>query len=55
MPYNEDHYKMNDDGYETQDEVERAHDNGHLEKLSNGNYYDRQTGEEFWPDGTRRN
>ncbi len=29
-------------------------DNKHLQRLSNGNFYDKQTGEEFWPDGTKR-
>lgn len=54
MGYNADHYKVDEDGYATQEEAERAYNNGHLEKLSNGNLYDRQTGEEFWPDGTRK-
>ena len=55
MGYNADHYKMDEDGYASQAEAERAKAYGHLERLSNGNLYDRQTGEEFWPDGTKRN
>ena len=54
MGYNADHYKMDEDGYVSQAEAERAEANGHLERLSNGNLYDRQTGEEFWADGTKK-
>lgn len=55
MPYNDDHYKKEPDGdYQSQKEIERAYGNKHLEKLSNGCYYDPQTGEEYWPDGTKK-
>lgn len=54
MSYNEDHYKMDEKGFKTQSEAERAEQNGHLKRLSNGNLYDSQTGKEYWPDGTER-
>ena len=53
--FNDGKYLKDEDGdYRSQSEAERAYENGHLEKLSNGNYYDRQTGEEYWSDGTKR-
>lgn len=55
MPYNDDHYIKEKGGdYKNQEEIERAYANKHLEKLSNGSYYDKQTGEEYWPDGTKK-
>ena len=54
MPFNNDRYRMNDDGYETEAEANRAADNGHLERLPNGNFWDRETGDEFWSDGKKK-
>ncbi len=55
MSYNDDHYKKQQGGdYDSQSEAERAYENGHLEKLSNGGYWDKETGEEYWSDGTKR-
>lgn len=54
MPYNNDHYKMDENGYSSKDEAERAVENGHLDKCSDGSYYDRETGESFWSDGTKK-
>ena len=55
MSYNDNHYRKEEDGdYYSQAEAEKACENGHLEKLSNGSFYDRETGEEYWPDGTKK-
>ena len=49
MSYNDDHYRKETNGdYRSVAEAERAYKNGHLDKLSNGNFYDRQTREEYW-------
>ena len=53
MSYNSEHYRMNANGFESQEELERALDNGDLEEIDNG-YWDRQTGEEYWPDGEKK-
>ena len=56
MSYNDDrYYKEKGGDYYSDKEANRAFENGHLERLSNGNYYDRETGEEYWSDGTKRN
>ena len=55
MSYNEDHYRMDKNGFYNKEEAERAVDNGHLQKLSNGRYYDRETKQEYWQDGTKKN
>ena len=53
--YNDGIYNKEEDGdFATQAEIERAYENGDLEQLSNGNFYDKQTGEEYYPDGTKR-
>ena len=54
MSFNESHYKMDEDGFKSQSEAERAVENGHLRVLSNGNLYDSQTGQEYWPGGTKK-
>lgn len=53
MSYNSDHYRMNDKGFESQAEIEKAAANGHVEKTSNG-YVDMQTGDEYWLDGEKK-
>ena len=53
MSYNENHYKMDEKGLNTQAEAERAAANGHLVETSNG-YWDKQTGKEYWKDGTEK-
>ena len=56
MSYNDDRYRKDRGGdYYSQSEAERAYENGDLERFSNGSYYDRQTGEEYWFDGTKKN
>lgn len=52
--YNEDHYRMGKDGFETKAEYERAIANGDIEQLSNGRGWDRQTGKEYWSDGSEK-
>lgn len=47
-------YKTDEDGFYTRDEAERAVENGDLQRLSNGNLYDRDNGQEYWPDGTKK-
>lgn len=32
----------------------KAVENNHLEKFSNGCYWDKETNEEYWPDGTKK-
>ena len=55
MSYNDDHYRKEQGGdYDSQSEAERACNNGDLVRLSNGCYWDKQTGEEYWPDGTKK-
>lgn len=54
MSYNEDHYRMDNNGFYNKAEAERAVQNGHLERLSNDSLYDRQTGKEYWSDGTEK-
>lgn len=54
MPWNQDHYRMDDEGFASQAEMDRAVNNGDLEELSNGSYWDRQTGDEYWSDGTKK-
>ena len=54
MSYNDDRYFKEKGGdYASGDEAERAYRDGNLEKLSNGHYYDRQTGEEYYSDGEK--
>ena len=54
MGYNDDHYKKEEGGdYKNQDEIERAFANGHLRETSTG-YWDKETGETYWKDGTKR-
>ena len=51
--YLNDHYRVNNEGeIETEEELMRAVENGDLEELSRGTYYDRSTGIEYWADGT---
>ena len=51
--YLNDHYRVNNEGeIETEEELMRAVENGDLEELSSGTYYDRSTGIEYWSDGT---
>lgn len=54
MGYNDDHYRKEEGGdYESKDEIERAFENGHLRKAGKG-YWDNETGEEYWEDGTKK-
>lgn len=53
--WDEDGHKKDDDGnFWTKEEAEKAVDDGDLVRLSNGCLWNKQTGEEFWPDGTKK-
>ncbi len=55
MSWNDRNYLKEVGGdYDSQEEIERAYENGDIDCLSNGRYYDRETGEEYWWDGTRK-
>lgn len=54
MSYNSDHYIMDKDGFSSKSEYDRAVSNGHIEELPNGSGWDRQTGKEYWPDGSEK-
>lgn len=55
MSWNDNHYYKEENGdFRSQAEAEKAADNGDLRRLSNGCYYDTETGEEYWPDGTKK-
>lgn len=50
------HYDLDDEGnFENESEFERALKNGDLTSCNFGRYYyDRETGQEYWPDGTKK-
>lgn len=55
MSWNDDHYlKVAGGDYDSQEEIERAAANGDVRELSNGNYWDPETKEEYWWDGTKK-
>ena len=48
-------YKTDDDGnFWSKEEAERAENNGDLQGLSYGGFYDKDSGTRYWPDGTKR-
>lgn len=48
MSWMDDHYRMDEDGnFETLSDYERAIENDDLTELSNGHYYDRESGAEY--------
>ena len=54
MGFLNDRYRMDDDGnFDTADEAKRAESNGHIQKTSSG-YWDKDTGDEYWEDGTKK-
>ena len=53
--WDEDGHKRDNNGsYWTKKEAENAVENGDLKRLSNGCFWNPRTGEEFWPDGTKK-
>lgn len=55
MSWNTDHYHFDDDGnFYDQDEYDNAVESGDISLLFNGCGWDRETGDEFWPDGTKK-
>lgn len=53
--WDEDGHKRDNNGsYWTKKEAENAAENGDLKRLSNGCFWNPRTGEEFWPDGTKK-
>ena len=54
MPWLTNHYDVDEDGDFSREEAERAAENGDLQRLTNGNYYDKETGIEYWYDGTKK-
>lgn len=54
MGWLSDHYRLNDDGFEDQDEYEEAIDNGDIKLLFNGSGWDPETDTEYWSDGTKK-
>ena len=56
MPYNDDHYNFDNSGnFSSKSELDRAASNGDVEELSGGTFWDRQTGNEYWSDGSKKN
>lgn len=56
MSYNDDHYKFDRNGnFSSKSELNRAASNGDVQKLSGGTFWDKQTGSEYWSDGTKKN
>lgn len=52
--WDDDGYKRDSDGsFWDKDEAERAADNGDVDRMSYG-YRDRDTGDEFWGDGSKK-
>lgn len=55
MGWLSDHYNLDDDGnFEDQDEFDRAFNNGDIKTGDGTNRYDPDTGQDYWPDGTKR-
>ena len=55
MSWNDNHYRKEKNGdFYNQEEIERAHAAGDVEQISGGRYWDKQTGEEYWSDGTKK-
>ncbi len=55
MSWNDDHYLKEVGGdYDSQEEIERACANGDVKQLSNGNFWDPESREEYFSDGTKK-
>ena len=53
--WDDDGYKRDSDGsFWDEDEAERAADNGDIKRLFGGGYYDPDSKDEYWPDGTKK-
>lgn len=53
--WDDDGYRRNEDGdYYDAEEAQRAADNGYLKTLTNGCFWNPDTGEEFWSDGEKK-
>lgn len=46
------YFKEPGGGFDSREELLRAYHNGDLVKQADGTYMDRETGEEYWSDGT---
>ena len=54
MGWIEDHYLVDEDGFESQEEYDKAVESGDIKTLFNGCGWDSETGDEYWPDGSRK-
>lgn len=53
--FDDDGYKRDSDGgFWDREEAERAADNGDVRRLNNCNFWDPDSGDEYWSDGTKK-
>ena len=53
--FDDDGYKRDSDGgFWDKEEAERAADNGDIRRLNNGSFWDPDSDDEYWPDGTKK-
>lgn len=55
MGWLKDHYELDDDGnFDSVEELRDAVENNDLVELSNGTFWDKETGDEYWADGEKK-
>ena len=55
MSWLKDHYLFDDDGnFESEEEAKSARDNGDIVELCSGCLWDKESGDEYWPDGEKK-